>query len=192
MRKLLFILMAIGTACTKKELTKKNQTFIVAPDMDHVLKDSLDNYMDFRMDYYGDHNFILENNRIFYYSQEHNWGDCIPDIGPLLPPRFINLNPRLVVELAPQDVENFVKLNVANNSGSMETVVFASARDTFESPALEKMLKNLGQNNLSVVRRITEEETVVLRHKKSDKDYYYDADLIKWDTTKIKFEQPKK
>lgn len=134
-----------------------------------------------------DNNFIIdEHGRFFYYGKkkDHGW-DCIPDENPL--PRFIHLDPSQIIELSDKQIEEFVDLNIKKIENEVQLISVASARDTFKSPTLTKLIERFRKNHLGhVLRSMTEEEKVVLKYRKSGEDYFYRS--IDWDTTKIKLD----
>lgn len=191
MRKLSILVLLIIISCKEKEIPiQPDNIFTVAPDINHVAKDSEGNYMEMRADYYSDKNFIIdETGKIFLYiyKKRHHW-DCIVDPKPIPVPKpeFIGLNPEKIVEMPQSSLEEFIRLNTIPIDFGRNYVVIASARDTFTSPPLSRMLKEMyrRQNRtIHIIRRMTEEEKTVMRYKRS-REIYSPQDIV-WDTTKI-------
>lgn len=182
-------------SCGKEKTITDNgcdTIFEIAPDLNHVAKDSTGNYIETpRFDYYEDHNFIIDKlGRIFYYplykprlmcGTDFNRPEIIP------PPDFINLQPYQIIELSYNQLSEFVKMNI-NKKDETNIVVIATARDTFKSKELCILFESLYHNNsrnFHMIRRITEEEKMVLKFKLNDE--YYSPNNIEWDFTKIVF-----
>lgn len=200
MKKLALIICALVIVGCKKEVTKPveeecNTVFEVALDLDHYAKDSLGNYIDMpRFHYYVEHNFIIDkSDRIFYYPQVvfRGWNCVVREKMPPIPqPDFINLYPQQIIELTKDQLQNFVKKNLISNNQT--SVVISSERDIFKSETLCELYNSFYQNKgniLSILRRMTEEEKVVMKYKKSG-EYYYFPDKIKWTSTNFKREKP--
>ena len=182
-------------AC-KKEPAKPveeecNAVFEVALDLDHYAKDSLGNYIDMpRFDYYEEHNFIIDkSDRIFYYPQKkvYTWNCIVPEkMPPIPPPDFIDLQPFQIIQLSKKQIGDFVRLNI-NKKDETNFIVIASERNKFKSETLCELYNSFYQNksrNFSVLRRMTEEEKVVMKYKISGNDYY--PEDIKWTSTNFK------
>lgn len=194
MKRLSVIISLLAIVACKKEPAKSaeeecNAVFEVALDLDHYAKDSLGNYMDMpRFDYYEEHNFIIDkSDRIFYYPQKkvYAWNCVVPDKKkPIPPPDFIDLQPFQIIQLSKKQIGDFVKLNI-NKKDETNFIVIASERDTFRSQNLCKLYESISHDNsrnFSILRRMTEEEKVVMSYYKSDS--IYNPYEIKWDETK--------
>lgn len=171
---------------------KPNRVFIVAPDIDHWMQDKDGNYIEssMRFNHYGNKNIIIDSTgNFFYYSKEFSmaWNCVEEEKKPISPPNFINLKPLDIIALDEENIEDFVASNLINENSEMNIVVFASARDTFTSSTLNRVISELhkqqANNMIYMIRRITEEEHIVLEYRKSGTDY--NKNLVDWDTTKV-------
>lgn len=201
MKRLSVIISLLAIVACKKETTKPveeecNAVFEVALDLDHYAKDSLGNYMDMpRFHYYEEHNFILDkSDRIFYYPQVvfRGWNCIVPEkMPPIPPPDFINLHPQQIIELTKDQLQDFVKKNI-NTRDKTSFITIASEREKFRSKNLCKLYESIYHNNSrnwTILRRMTEEEKVVMKYKKSE-DFYFPED-VKWKATNLKKEKPR-
>jgi hypothetical protein len=136
--------------------------------------------------YYFASNFIVDTaERIYYYQQKPIMNDDAP-IDWNLPPKFIGLNPKDIIQIPNNSIEDFVKLNILNINFNDRYAVIASTKDTFTSSELSKMVLMFKLNHVRwKFRKITQEEEVVLDCKKR-KEFYF-SDEIKWDSTRIRF-----
>jgi hypothetical protein len=191
MKILPFLLILILVSCgdnPNDQGQRQPREYTVVPDMAHSLRDSTGNYMEFGCDYYGHNNFIIDDSsKIYYYAYRFTPG-CGTDKDYAKPP-FIGLLPHQLIELDETEIDGFIKLNVAPRTDYMKLIIVASSRDTFKSKAIDSLFSKVLTNNdrkLIVIRRMTEEEKIVLKHKKSGDPYYSPSD-IEWDTTKTKF-----
>ena len=85
-------------------------------------------------------------------------------------------------------IDDFIKQNIELVNPRVRRVSIASLKDTVRSDGLVKVLKVLNDtaNHATwVFREASQEEKVVLDYK--NRDAYYDADDIKWDSTKTRF-----
>jgi hypothetical protein len=139
-------------------------------------------------EFYEMNNLIIdEDGEAFFYKTEIPYiNSCITD-DDVYKPRFISLKPIQIKEIPENSVERFVMQNITAEHNHI-AISIASAKDTFHSHLLSKIVNILGDeknNNFRYrIRRMTEEEKIVLEYKKSRKPYYSNA--IKLDSTKIK------
>ena len=141
-------------------------------------------------EYYFPSNFIIDTGgHIYYYQQRMKFGwNCIPSEVDL-PPLFIDLQPKDIIEVPTQNVKEFIKLNIQYLDNSDRQFAIASVADTITSNGLTKIFLIFKDktNDISwIFRRTTQEENIVLNFKKS-KEMYYRADEYKWDSTKTLF-----
>ena len=141
-------------------------------------------------EYYFPSNFIIDTGgHIYYYQQRMKlvW-NCIPSEVDL-PPLFIDLQPKDIIEVPTQNVKEFIKLNIQYLDNSDRQFAIALVADTITSNGLTKIFLIFKDktNDISwIFRRTTQEENIVLNFKKS-KEMYYRADEFKWDSTKTLF-----
>ena len=138
-------------------------------------------------EYYFPSNFIIDTGgHIYYYQQRMKIGwNCTPSEADL-PPLFIDLQPKDIIEVPTQNVEEFIKLNIQYLDNSDRQFAIASVADTITSNGPTKIFLIFKDktNDISwIFRRTTQEENIVLNFKKS-KEIYYHADRFKWDSTK--------
>lgn len=194
MRFSMFIMALILVGCNKPKeadaVPEKPIEYTVAADILQAFPDGQRSFAS-SADYYSDKNFIIdETGRIFFYGRRKysRWvcGEDVSD-GSVPIPEFINLHPAEIIEIPQNSIEDLIKLNAAKKEFEWNFAVIASARDTFTSPALHRLLTQLYKHKkaLHIIRRMTEEEKIVMRYKKSGEPY--DPDRIEWDTTKTVF-----
>lgn len=193
MKNLSFYILAITflTSCIDKSATTasfhdEEYVFTVAPDIDHAVRDTAGNYFEMRCDYYGDQNYIVDDSgHVFYYTYKRSitW-NCTPDTTKtLIPlPEFINLHPMQFLSLPDNSAEAISEANLPSKA-AQNYVVIASAKDTFKSVPIYRILSLLDDNDIFIIRRMTAEEKIVLKHKKSG--IPYNPKEVKWDPANI-------
>ena len=131
-------------------------------------------------------NLIVDSSgSIFYYQQQILFGS---DEVVEKQPAFINLRPKDIFQIPKSNVEEFIKLNILTNDHSEKFVAIALSLDTIKSEPLSrisKIFKDTSSHVRWLIRKVTEEEEIVLQYKQNHKNYY--PDDIKWDSTKIRF-----
>ena len=142
-------------------------------------------------EYYFPSNFIIDTGgHIYFYQQRIKSGwNCGTGTERNTPPLFIDLQPEEIVEIPTQNLEDFIKSNIQYIEGSDRQFAIASVADTITSLGLAKIFSFFKDKNQDInwtFRLTTQEENVVLSFKKS-KEKYYNADGIKWDSTKTLF-----
>ena len=142
-------------------------------------------------EYYFPSNFIIDTGgHIYFYQQRIKSGwICGTDMEWNTPPSFIDLQPKDIVEVPTQNLEDFIKSNIQYLDNSDRQFAIASVSDTITSSGLAKIFsifKDKTNNIHWTFRLTTQEENVVLSFKKS-KEKYYRSDEIKWDSTKTLF-----
>jgi hypothetical protein len=123
---------------------------------------------------------------IYYYPYRVPLEKCCREDDADALPEFIQLQPKDMVHIPTESVEDFIKLNILNVYESARWAVIASLKDTVESHGITKILasfKNKSNAIKWVFRKATQEEKVVLEYKQLNKNY--NPDLIAWDRTKI-------
>lgn len=140
--------------------------------------------------YYFPSNLIIDTGEhIYYYQQQIQTGwVCGTGMDWDIPPSFIDLQPKDIVEIPSEAVEMFIKANIQFIDKSDRQFAIASTVDTITSVGLSKILsifKDTSNHITWTFRRTTQEENMVLSYKKRKERYY--ADEVKWDSTKTLF-----
>ena len=199
MKRLAFVLIILITACTQRT-QKMNDTFVVPiinkPILDTVLNEPPP--VPPVKIYYLAFNFLVDaSGEIFYYQRQSYGWICGTGLDWNSPPLFIDLQPKDIIHLPHNNIEDFIKLNILMVDSSDRTVSIALLKDTIRSVQLLKIvaaLMDTSNHATWLLRKATLEEMVVLEHKK--KQAFYDPEGIEWDSTKIwywpKFEDIKK
>ncbi len=199
MRTYIVLIALLILGCNKQEQaeasSKEAVVYTVAPDIVQAFPDGQRSFAS-GADYYSDKNFIIdETGRIFFYGRRKYprmvCGEDVSD-GSVPIPEFINLHPAEIIELPRNSIEDFIRLNTPTDEREWNFPVIASARDTFSSVPLEKLLTQAYKHKKAghIIRRMTEEEKLVMRYKKSGERY--DPDRITWDTIAVSFPKPLK
>ena len=135
-------------------------------------------------EYYLPYDFIIDTaGEIYFYQQEQVSNDvefpCCP------PPEFINLQPKDIVKISVDQIDEFLNLNILSFDRLNKFVSIASTCDTIQSEGIFKIITALNKNHFFWrFRKATQEERIVLYYKKKQLNYL--PNEIKWDTTKIK------
>ena len=142
-------------------------------------------------EYYFPSNFIIDTGgHIYFYQQRIKSGwICGTGMEWNTPPFFIDLQPKDIVEVPTQNLEDFIKSNIQYLDNSDRQFAIASVADTITSTGLAKIFSVFKDKSNYInwtFRLTTQEENVVLSFKKSKKNYYH-SDEIKWDSTKTLF-----
>jgi hypothetical protein len=138
--------------------------------------------------YYSDVNFLVEEGTTYYFKVENieKQNSCMPIQKTDFRPEFIGITPNDIIEIPTSEFETTFHENIRPEYGK-GFFSLASAKDTFYSKEWSIIMKEVSadkKNNwLWIVRKMTQEEKVVLEHKKSGKEY--DPKAIAWDTTTI-------
>jgi hypothetical protein len=146
--------------------------------------------------YYGQHNFILcADGKTYYHSKHNNYGWCGTGIDTSNPD-FISLHPSDIVELTDDNLVRFVRSAVRDTSSHHRKVAatISSPTDSIKNRHFKEIVNVFRQENFNIytIRKTTEEEQVVLRHKIENKEY--NPDDINWEGEfgGIKFLPPNK
>jgi len=185
MKKIVLILFVPLRRCKAQANTViKQPVYTIAPDMNHWSKDTLGNWTESpQFGYYGDTNLIIDDQgKLFYYSY---FQDCTTDCtynDTILKQKLIHLTPKDIIALDDNTIERFVSKNINDADvpkGQFTTLAIGTARDTFTSATLTKVLSKLEYEKVVyMIRPLTEEEKVVLTYYKSGEPY--NPDTIKW------------
>lgn len=134
-------------------------------------------------------NIIVDSSgQLYYFQLQYSSFYCGTGINWDSPPDFMELQPKDIILLPENGIEDFIKLNIEQVEPKFRKLSIASLKDTVRSDGLVKVFKILRDTSIHanwVFRMATQEERVVLDYKKSDT--YYDANNIKWDSTKTMF-----
>ncbi|HWJ29047.1 MAG TPA: hypothetical protein VNS32_21060 [Flavisolibacter sp.] len=138
---------------------------------------------------YAPFNFIVDTTgSIYYYQFQLGKSTGEDGINDVLTPLFINLQPEGIVQVPQAILQEFIKSNILSLDKDYRFVSVASPVDTVTTPSFESLMDILSDTTSHVkysIRKITQEEEVVLDHKK--RQIYYDPSSIKWDSTRIWF-----
>lgn len=142
-------------------------------------------------EHYSSHNFIVDSIGSVYYF--HHDTPLLPSCGTGItedsyPANFINLKPEQLVKLSSDEIKIFVNNEVLNDTvyGSQRIIFFGSEKDTFQSDDFSKIIEILDNDDRTLLlRRVTQEESEVLNHKK--RNIPYDYHLVKWDSVRTTF-----
>lgn len=142
--------------------------------------------------YYYPYNFIIDTaSKIYFFQQEPppyrcsyiNWWEKIAI------PKNINLEPKDLIEIPSDNIDEFVKVNIIKSQEEKRYVFIASPFDSISSIGLSKIMtifKDTANHVHFRFRKTTQEENIVLKYKKMPYEYfnnYYE----KWDSTKTLF-----
>lgn len=145
-----------------------------------------------RKEYYLPYNFIIDTgSRVYFFQQEPffsrcgyvNWRETIAI------PEYIDLQPKDLIEIPPNSIEEFIKLNILSRKDWKKHVFISSPMDIVSSSSLSRIMKVFKDTTNHVdwnFRKSTQEENFVIAYKKNPGSYYYSYNL-KWDSTKTLF-----
>ncbi|MBK9487024.1 MAG: hypothetical protein IPO01_18135 [Chitinophagaceae bacterium] len=143
------------------------------------------------MPVYGPTNFIVDTaGQIFFYQLQIPRPACTV-IDDYSAPAFMHLNPQSIIQVPVLNIADFIKINASywDNWGThSKYITIASTVDTVKSLSFKSLIDILSDTTLHVhysIRMTTQEENIVLDHKKKHKDY--SSSSIKWDSTRIRF-----
>lgn len=180
MKVFILIILTFIVAC-KHQTKDSNQLFIISNYSSYTPGNSpapTNIYLPF--------NFIVDSvGEIFFYQQDMIFGsdDVVQDT-----PQFINLQPKDIIHVPINNIENFIKLNILNVEKDDRPVSIALIKDSIKSEGLFKIINELNnKTNITrwLLRHATEEESAVLDYKKRQKRYFVQD--IKWDSSRIQF-----
>ena len=138
---------------------------------------------------YAPFNFILDTNgQVYYYQLQLGKPKCASVIDDFLTPPFIGLKPENIVQVSQSNLADFVSNNILYSKKDYKYVSIACLVDTVHSNALKKLIdifKDRTNQTTYSIRRITQEERIVLDYKK--RQINYDPDSIEWDSARIRF-----
>jgi hypothetical protein len=188
-KKTIYLFLFLSISCNQQRV-KPITAFIVPPDTMPVIKKWTDSEIPPppppNRAYYFASNFIFDTaDRIYFYQQHQLLNDDAP-ISWDTAPNFIGLEPKDIIQIPGNSVEDFIKLNILNKGDNERYVAIASTRDTFTSNELSKIVSIFKFYRVHwKFRKVTQEEEVVLDCKK--RQVFYIPNAIKWDSTKIIF-----
>ncbi|WP_239022867.1 hypothetical protein [Pontibacter mangrovi] len=131
--------------------------------------------------FYGDYNFIVDNDseQIYLHKKKQIFRFCGTGVD-FTKPDFIALSPQDFVLLTHREIESYFA-DTLTNLNDRQAVVLASLQDSIKMKEARTLIDSLfisRKIKRFYIRRITEEEEVVLNHKKQNLPY--SADSIKW------------
>lgn len=130
-------------------------------------------------------NLIIDrNNNLYYYQRNYIGAGCGVGMENDTIPYFLDLQLKDLIKIPKKDIDQFISENVLTKEERRQILVIASQKDTISDTVILKFLYTLKVPTYAI-RRTNQEEDVVLHHKINN--LYYDAEEIKWDSTKIKF-----
>lgn len=139
--------------------------------------------------YYSDVNFLVDEEGSIYYFKLRNIKkekSCMPIQKSDFRPEFAGIAPDDITEIPAPEFETTFHRNIRAEYGK-GFFSLASAKDTFYSSEWSQLMNRLESQKDVMwawqLRKMTQEEKVVLEYKKSGKQY--DPKAIPWDTTTI-------
>ena len=131
-------------------------------------------------------NIIIDENSNIYYYQKNRRADILCNYGIENDtiPKFIGLQPKDLIKIPKDCIEQFIDENVMTKEKRKQILIMASQTDTIKDQKFLSFLYNTKVPTY-VIRRTTQEEDTVLSYKKKNAFYY--SDEIKWDKARIKF-----
>ena len=188
---LLLFLLAVCISCSQQS-AKTNDIFIVPKRQkpQFAIKSNEPPPSPGIQTYYLPSNFIVDTTgKIFFYQRlQYGWF-CSTGINWDTPPEFIDLKPKDIIQIPVDDITEFVKVNILNLNSSQRRVAIASIIDTIKSEGLAKLFNTFYDTSNHIkwtFRTATQEESIVLKFKKLNWEYY--SDNVKWDSTKTRFQ----
>lgn len=138
---------------------------------------------------YAPFNFIIDTSgQLYYYQLQLGKPKCASGIDDDLIPPFIGLNPENIVQISKASLEDFVNSNILFLDKDYKYVSIACIGDTVKSTSLKRLIDICSDTTHKVtysIRRMTQEEIIVLDHKK--RQLYYDPNSVHWDSSRIRF-----
>ncbi|AWH85530.1 hypothetical protein HYN59_10590 [Flavobacterium album] len=140
--------------------------------------------------YYSHINFLIDENGSMYYYMLNIPHGASCGYGKTstvdFRPEFKRITPDQINYINKNHFNAIFRENVKTQFGG-RSFVLASISDTFYSPEWSTLINSIDRDKKSrwayTIRKMTQEEQVVLSYKKSGKKY--DPETIAWDTTKI-------
>ncbi|MHA3787082.1 hypothetical protein ACX0HA_02635 [Flavobacterium hauense] len=197
MKRLIFIIYLLAMVACKKEPKHERSVFYTFEALrEHLKKQPNPDNIPLPIalhEYYSIHNFIVDSIGNLYYFQHDI--PLLPGCGTgydedSYPAKFINLKPEELIKISSSEIELFIKSKVLNDTvyGNQKILFIGSEKDTFQSPDFSKVIGILDNDDRTLLlRRITQEESEVLNHKK--KKIPYDYHLIKWHSARTTFKK---
>ena len=182
MRRVLFLGM-LALSCTKED---KGTLFYTMEAYDYA-HDSIPPPLPlFYETYYSAHNIVIDSLGDLYYFKHQELGSvCATGFyhDSIYPASFISLSPNDLVLIPKNGIEKFIRSNITDSLklNSSVNLMVGSARDSFYSKEFSKIALVMNDKSGNIIlRRITQEEEVVLDYKKKKIDY--NPQLINWDS----------
>ncbi|MFD2603598.1 hypothetical protein [Flavobacterium suzhouense] len=140
--------------------------------------------------HYSIHNFLVDSvgSLYYYHHNEPMHSGCGTGLTEdSYPAKFINLNPELLFKIPSTEVEKFIKRKVLTDTipDNLKFITVGAEKDTFDSQDFLRAFHRFNNETNRVIRRITQEESEVLNHKK--RKIPYDYHTIKWDSARTTF-----
>lgn len=133
---------------------------------------------------YGDYNIILENDTTLFYHQKSKRLICGTGIDPDKP-KFINLQPSDLIQMHSDSFLIFLEnkilpKKIIRNEKQDPIIVVALMHDTLKSKTIKSIVSTFRRVKFYnyVIRRINEEELMVLTARQNHQTY--EPDKIKW------------
>ena len=143
--------------------------------------------------FYGDYNFIVDNSsqQVFLHKKKHSWF-CGTGVD-FTKPDFLYLAPEDFKLLTKKEIQNYFT-DTLPNLNNRQAIVLASFQDSIKLKEPRKLVDSIFQSRKIQrfnIRMVTEEEKVILEHKKQHLPYA--ADSIPWsDNFSVLYFLPKK
>jgi hypothetical protein len=185
LRKIIIICFTLFAACTQPTKEKKF-TFIVS---------SFNQPIDPKeppppaMPEYAPFDFIFDKSgQIYYYQLQIGKPRCASRLDDDLTPPFINLQPENIVQVPVTNIAEFIRSNILALDKDYKYVSIATFDDTVKAISFKTLIdifSDTASKTTYSVRKITQEENVVLGYKK--RLSYYDPNSVIWDSSRIRF-----
>lgn len=135
----------------------------------------------------GESNLIIDKYSNVFYYQRNKKPVLLCDYGRENDtiPLFLDLQPKDLIKMPKDFIEEFINENVMSKEKNRQTLIMVSQTDTIRDQKFLNFLHHL-KVPIYIIRRTTQEEDTVLSYKKKDAFYY--SDSIKWDKSRIKFQ----
>ncbi|MEJ7830550.1 MAG: hypothetical protein WKF91_20240 [Segetibacter sp.] len=157
--------------------------FVIAPQRDKESKPET-----LKIPFYAPFNFIFDSSgNVFYYQLSRSILNCGTDYD-YTTPAYIGLLPENIIQFCPTDFERFLETNIFSVDSDYRVVSVASVQDTVKSPVMKLLVDSFSDSanhTRYYLRKTTQEEEVVLSHKRQQK--YYNVDNFNWYPGKIRF-----
>ena len=197
MKQLFFLLIALNfltSSCNfnnkknsdKIEQNNSEQNFIISKhDSIHIAHCKQENIPPVIPFFYFDYNFLFDSsNNIFLHKKHPFMGFCDDGSCDKNFPPFMHLKPSDIIQIDENFIDNFLRDSIPKLN-DVAAIAIVSFYDTVKSKQANEMIHFLIKRNETRkpiirwgVRKITEEESIVLDYKKRNKPY--SPQKIKW------------